>query len=74
MPWYGLTRYDVTTAILWGGFRLAAGRNVPKLDAPHIVLGFNALAAEDAIEIDTTNLTPDQTLQKLIEVAAQKLN
>ncbi len=30
--------------------------------------------AEDAIEIDTTNLTPDQTLQKLIEAAAQKLN
>lgn len=30
--------------------------------------------AEDAIEIDTTNLTPEQTLQKLLEAATQKLN
>ena len=30
--------------------------------------------AEDAIEINTTNLTPEQTLEKLLEAATQKLN
>ena len=30
--------------------------------------------AEDAIEIDTTKLTPEQTLQELLKAATQKLN
>ncbi len=30
--------------------------------------------AEDAIEVDTTNLTPEQTLNRLLEEAQKRLN